>query len=159
MMNMKMLVVAAVALMGALASPAFAEEASTNLDILLQKIKADKKLLVAANMDLTDVEGKAFWPIYDAYQKDLEAINDRLGQAIASYAEAAGKGPIPDDTAKKLFNDAMAAEEAELKLKQSYLPKLEQAVSAAKAVRYLQLENKIRAAIRYELAEQIPLVE
>ncbi len=37
----------------------------------MQKLKADKKLLVASNMELTDAESKAFWPLYDAYQKDL----------------------------------------------------------------------------------------
>ncbi|MEW6683135.1 MAG: hypothetical protein AB1451_09485 [Nitrospirota bacterium] len=156
---MRMIGFALVALVGALVSSALAQEGTTNMDILIQKVKADKKLLVAANMDLTDAEGKAFWPIYDAYQKDLQAVNERLGKAIAGYAEAYAKGPVPNDTAKKVFNDALAAEEAELKLKQTYLPKLEKAVSAAKAVRYLQIENKIRAAIRYELADQIPLVD
>ena len=147
------------ALAGALAQPALAEEGTTNMDILIQKVKADKKLLVAANMDLTDAEGKAFWPIYDAYQKDLQAVNERLAKAIGGYAEAYEKGPVSNDTAKKVFGEALAAEEAEVKLKQSYLPKLEKAVPAAKAVRYLQIENKIRAAIKYELADQIPLVE
>ncbi|MFZ5876337.1 MAG: hypothetical protein ACOYXU_08000 [Nitrospirota bacterium] len=156
---MKMLGVAMIALVGALVSPALAEEGTTNMDILIQKVKADKKLIVAANMDLTDAEGKAFWPLYDAYQKDLQSINERLAKAIDAYVTAYAQGAVPNDTAKKLFNDALAAEEAEVKLKQSYLPKLEKAVSATKAVRYLQIENKIRAAIRYELAEQIPLVD
>ena len=42
------------------------------MEILRQKIKADKKLVVAANLKLTDAEGTAFWPVYDAYQKDLQ---------------------------------------------------------------------------------------
>ena len=37
------------------------------MEILRQKIKADKKLVVAANMNLTEAEAKAFWPVYDAY--------------------------------------------------------------------------------------------
>jgi hypothetical protein len=149
-----------VVLMGVLVSPALGEEAgTTNMEIVLQKVKADKKLLVAANMGLSDAEGKAFWPVYEAYQKDLQSINERLAKAIAAYGEAYNKGPVPNDTAKKLFNEALAAEDAEVKLKQSYLPKLEKVVSASKAVRYLQIENKIRAAIKYELADGIPLVE
>jgi hypothetical protein len=158
-MKMKMFGVVMLALAGALAQPALAEEGTTNMDILIQKVKADKKLLVAANMGLTDAEGKAFWPIYDAYQKDLQAINERLAKAIGGYADAYKQGPVPNETAKKVFNEALAAEQAEVNLKQSYLPKLEKAVPAAKAVRYLQIENKIRAAIRYELADQIPLVD
>ncbi len=64
------------------AAPTFAQDktADTNMQILLEKVKADKKLVVAANMDLTEAEGKGFWPIYDAYQKDLQAINERLAK-------------------------------------------------------------------------------
>ena len=46
-----------------LAVPAFAQNPTTSatdadMEMLMQKIKADKKLLVAANMDLTDAEAK-----------------------------------------------------------------------------------------------------
>jgi hypothetical protein len=140
--------------------PALAQNAgTTNMDILRQKIKADKKLVVAQNLTLTDAEGKAFWPVYDAYQKDLQQINQRLTAAITAYADAYNKGPVGNDTAKKLLDEAMAIDEAELQLKKSTLPKLMAALPASKAVRYIQIENKIRAAIRYELAASIPLVE
>jgi len=58
-----------------------------------------------------------------------------------------------------LITESQAIEASEVQLKQSYLPKLEQALPAAKAARYLQIENKIRAVIRYELAAQIPLAQ
>ena len=56
--------------------------ADTNMQILLDKVKADKKLIVAANMDLNNPESKGFWPIYDAYQKDLQDLNQRLWKMI-----------------------------------------------------------------------------
>jgi hypothetical protein len=144
----------------ALATPATAQDkGTTNMEILRQKIKADKKLLVAANMGLTEAEGKAFWPIYDAYQKDLGQINERLRKTIVAYADAYNKGPVPNATAKTLLDDALAVEEAEVTLKRSYVPKLETALPAAKVARYLQIETKIRALVRYELAEKIPLVK
>jgi hypothetical protein len=147
-------------LLAALAAPALAQEsATTNMEILRQKIKADKKLVVAANMELTDAEGKAFWPVYDAYQKDLQQINERLKSAIVEYADAYNKGPVSNETAKKLLAETLAIDEAEVKLRQSYVPKLEAVLPEAKAARYLQIENKIRAAIRYELAGGIPLVK
>jgi hypothetical protein len=46
-----------------------------------------------------------------------------------------------------------------VKLKRSYMPKLEKVIPGTKVARYLQIENKIRAVVRYELAAQIPLVE
>ena len=136
------------------------ESEQMNMEILKEKIKADKKLVVASNMNLTDAEAKNFWPLYDGYQKELEQINQKLITTIKSYADAynAGKGEIANDTAKKLLADALAVEESEVKLRQSYAAKLGKVLPATKVARYLQIENKIRALVRFELAAQIPLV-
>lgn len=133
--------------------------ANDKMEVLRQKLRADKKLVVSDNMNLTDSEAKAFWPIYDAYQQDLYQINLRLAKVINDYALAYNKGAVLNDTAKKLLDESIAIELAEARLKQSYVPKLSKALPAAKVARYIQIENKIRAIIRYELAGAIPLVE
>jgi CII-binding regulator of phage lambda lysogenization HflD len=141
-----------------LALPAAAQSAS-DMQILAEKIKADKKLLVAANMELTEAEAKAFWPVYEAYQKELQGINKRLLGTIKNYSDVANKGQVSDEAAKKLINEAIAIEDAEVKLKRSYVPKLEKVLPGIKVARYLQIENKIRAVVRHELAAEIPLVQ
>jgi hypothetical protein len=133
--------------------------APTNMDILRQKVKADKKLVVAENLMLTEAEGAKFWPVYDAYQKELQQINERLKAVILAYADAYNKGPVTDATAKKLIEDASAVDDAEATLRRTALPKILAVLPAAKAARYVQIENKIRAVIRYELAAGIPLVQ
>ena len=146
--------------LAALAVPALAQEkpADTNMQILLDKVKADKKLVVAANMDLTEPEGKTFWPIYDDYQKDLQTINDRLAKMILAYADLYNKNALTDAGAKQLTNEALAIDRDELRLRNIYTARIERFLPAKKVARYLQIENKIRAAIRYELATGIPLV-
>jgi hypothetical protein len=136
------------------------EAAQMNMEILKEKIKADKKLVVSTNMNLTDAEAMTFWPLYEGYQKELEQINQRLITTIRGYADAynTGKGEISDDQAKKLFGEALAVEESEVKLRQSYAAKLGKVLPARKVARYLQIENKIRAIVKFELAAQIPLV-
>jgi hypothetical protein len=142
------------------AAPAMAQDPGTqNMEILRQKLKADRKLVVAANLGLTDAEGAAFWPVYDAYQKDLQQINQRMAAVITAYADAYNKGPVTDEVAKKLLDEAVAVDEAEAKLKSSLVPKVLATIPATKAARYIQIENKIRALVRYELAANIPLVK
>jgi hypothetical protein len=142
-----------------LAGSAMAQNVSdTNMEILKQKIKADKKLLVAGNMDLNDAEGKQFWPLYDSYQKELEQLNRKLGKTITEYAETFNKGPVPNDTAKKLLSEVLSVEEQEVKLKRSYAEKVGKVLPATKAARYIQIENKIRAIVKVDLAQAIPLV-
>ena len=147
---------------GVLLLPASAQAqapaASQNMEILRQKIKADKKLVIASNLGLTEAEGKSFWPIYDAYQTELTTINERTIKLVKSYASAYNAGPITGATARPLLTEMLAIDDAELKLRQSYLSKFESAIPVEKVARYLQIENKIRAVVRYELADAIPLV-
>lgn len=153
-------ILAGVAMVAALVVPTLAQNASTtNMDILREKIKADKKLVVAQNLGLTDAEGAAFWPVYEAYQKDLQQVNQRLAKVIEAYAAAYNAGPVTNDTAKKILDESMAIDDAEVQLKRATAAKAMAVLPAAKAARYIQIENKIRAAIRYELAASIPFVQ
>ena len=142
------------------AAPAFVQgqSANTNMQILRDKVRADKKLVVAANMDLTDAEGRAFWPIYDAYQKDLQALNDRLAAAVLAYADAYNKNTLTDAQATTLADTALSIDQDEVAMRRTYATRLRAVLPGKKVARYLQIENKIRAVIRYELADGIPLV-
>ena len=66
---------------------------------------------------------------------------------------------IPNETAKKLIAEALGVEDSEVKLRQTYATKLEAVLPSTKVARYLQMEGKIRAIVRFELARQIPLVQ
>jgi len=160
---MKLLRLGVVALATALSLSALAQTPPTasDMQIFEQKIKADKKLVVAVNMQLTDVEAKGFWPIYDAYQKDLGAINVRLSKTIATYADAynSGSGSVSDGLARQLISDYVAIEQDEAKMQRTYVARLADVLPGAKVARYIQLETKMRAIARYELAAEIPLIQ
>jgi hypothetical protein len=146
------------ALVGLAVAVAAQDKPADNMQIMRDKIKADKKLVVATNMELTESEAKAFWPVYDQYQKDLGAINERIVKMIKSYADAYNAKSMTDDGAKKLIAEFVAIEKAEAAMKESYVPKLTKVLPPKKVARYMQIENKIRALVKYELAGEIPLV-
>jgi hypothetical protein len=132
------------------------EKPSDNMQIVLEKIRADKKLLVAENMQLTEAEAKAFWPVYDQYQDELFLLRSRTAKLIKDYAEAE---KMTNDVAKKLLDELMIIEALGPKLRQTYLPKFRKVLPELKVVRYYQIENKINAALMYELAANIPLMK
>jgi predicted outer membrane protein len=134
------------------------DKPADNMQILREKIKADKKLLVATNMELTESEAKNFWPIYDQYQKDLQKVNQRILRLLESYADDFRAKSLTDDKAKKLINEAIAIEQAEADLKSGYAPKLSKVLPVRKVARYLQIENKIRALVKYDIVSGVPLV-
>jgi hypothetical protein len=141
-------------------APAVAQDQpADNMQLVMEKMKADKKLLVAQNLGLTESEATGFWPVYEAYQKDVTALNDRLGALIESYAAEYRANSLSDERAKALIEENLAIDEAEVQLRRAYLAKLGEVLPAKKAVRYLQIESKLRAILRYELAAGIPLVK
>ena len=134
-------------------------QTASDMEILRQKIRADKKLVVASAMELTEAEAKGFWPVYDAFQADLQKINGQIGQVIKAYAAAYRTDTLTNDKAKELLGEALKVEQAEVDLKQAYVPKLGAVLPQVKVARYLQVENKIRAVLKYELAGEIPLAK
>ncbi len=134
------------------------DKPADNMQILRDKIRADKKLVVAMNMDLTDSEAKAFWPIYEQYQKDLQRLNQRIANVLEGYSDDFRKKSLTDEKARKLIDEVVGIDRDEAALKSNYAPKLSKALPAIKVVRYLQIENKIRALVRYDIASGVPLV-
>lgn len=132
------------------------DKQADNMRIVLEKVRADKKLLVAQNMGLTEREAKAFWPVYEKYQDELFLIRARIARLIGDYGNAYEK--MTNDTAKKLLNESLTIESLGLKLRQAYLPKFRKVLPEVKVARYYQIENKINAVLMYELAGNIPLV-
>jgi hypothetical protein len=53
----------------------------------------------------------------------------------------------------------VAIGKAEAELQAASVPKLSKVLPPKKVARYLQIENKIRAVVKYELAKAVPLVE
>jgi hypothetical protein len=145
------------------AAPSFAQTTAAgakpadNMQILREKLKADKKLVVAANMELTEAEAKNFWPLYEEYQKELHNINDQLAMLIVGYSKQYAAKTVTDDKATALLDRYLAIEEAEIRLKRAFVPRLAKVLPGRKVARYMQIENKIRAIVKYELAGEVPL--
>jgi len=133
------------------------DKPADNMQIVVEKIRADKKLFVAENMQLTEAEAQAFWPVYERYQDELFLLRARTMILINDYAEAYEK--MTNDTAKKLLDEYMTIETLGLKLRQAYLPMFREVLPDVKVVRYYQIENKINAALMYELGANIPLMK
>jgi len=149
----------AVAILGA-SAPLLAQDKPADpaaLQALREKLRTDKKAVVARNMVLTEAEAAKFWPLYEAYQKALAPINQKYNRAILDYVAA--EGSMTDQNAKRLIGEVAAADEAEGKLRRSHFSKLSSAIGAKKAARYLQIENKIRALERFDQAAAIPLAQ
>ena len=127
------------------------------MQITREAAKANKKLIVSENMNMTEEEATNFWPVYDEYQKAMGEIYQKTGEVIKSYAE--NYDALTDEKAKGLLDQSIALQEDRLNLLKSYLPKFNKVLPAKKVARYYQIENKLDAILKFDLAREIPLAK
>ncbi len=141
-----------------LAWPAAAGEADeAEFEILVATIKANKKALVAVNLELEDAEARAFWPVYERSEGDLSSVNDRFVQLIEDYT--ANFATMSDEKASQIVERFLAIERERAEMREKYLEPFSGALPGRKVARFYQIENKIQAIVRYELARNIPVIE
>ena len=107
-------------------------------------------------MALSEMEQKKFWPVYEAYQMELDKLNERTMNLIKEYAEYYKY--LTDKKAQMLLTEFFAIREEKLKLRKSYVDKFTGVLSLKKVFRYYQVENKLETIVRYDMAREIPLV-
>src|SRR5271169_5261884 len=55
--------------------------------LLRKNLQAEAKQLITKNMQLTDNEATAFWPLYDQYAAEVRKVNDTRFGLIKEYAQ------------------------------------------------------------------------
>ncbi len=127
------------------------------IELTRSEIQADRQKIVAANLPLSEAQATAFWPAYREYRNELAKLGDRFVALIESYAKT--YETMTDAQAKAMLEEMFAIQGEELKIKKSWQPKFEKILPAKAVARFYQIENKLDAIIRVELAAEVPLVE
>lgn len=132
-------------------------EGTESMQALRTAVGSDKKGYVASHLKLTDAEAKKFWPIYEAYQRSLDASDRKRARAYQDLI-ASGDKPVSDAYAKQLASEALLADEAEIKARRTMHNQLMRGrvLPDKKAAQYLQLEAKLRAAKLYDITAAMP---
>jgi hypothetical protein len=79
------------------------EELADTMELVRDKARADKRQLVADNLQLTEAEARAFWPVHGRYQRDLGAVNTRIANLIRDYGK--NSKTMSDEVADRLITE------------------------------------------------------
>jgi hypothetical protein len=132
---------------------ALAQPSQKQLDIAAAR--AQRKATVGANMNLTPDEASKFWPVYDAYEKRMDSIEDRHVKELKDFA--AKYNSFTDADAKKKLDEVLAIQQARLDVQKEFVPQFRDVVSQVKVTRFYQIDNKIQALIQCDIAQLVPL--
>ena len=120
------------------------------MDALREQLRNDKRAVVASVLDLSESEGQAFWPVYNAYQSDMVSHYDRVLKFLDTYAKTYQS--MTDEQATTLVKQFLAIERDHVAILTSYQPRFSKVLPPLKVAKLYQIENKARALVNYELA-------
>lgn len=129
----------------------------TFVEMARADVKAQKALVMAQNLPLTEAEGAEFWPLQREYETELSKLNDRKLELIRRYA--ANYMTMSDKEAAGLAAESFKLEEKKTDLKRKYFKKFKKVIPAVKAARFFQIENQLNMVLDLQVAASLPLIK
>jgi hypothetical protein len=83
-------------------------------------------------------------------------VGDRYVTNLMTYLN--NYDNLSDQLAEKLLNEYLSIEKARLDVKAKYVPRFRKVMPPKKVARFFQVDNKLEAFIKADLASEIPLV-
>jgi hypothetical protein len=123
--------------------------------IIIKQIQTDRRAVYAQNLALTDDESEAFWPIYDQYEAEMKKVTDARLQLLDAYA--AKYDALTDADASEMLATRLKLDKDAFALRQKYAKKVQQALPSVKALRYVQLQDRIDNILAANMYSLIPL--
>jgi len=138
------------------AAAAFAEDNLVELaQMLKQDIRTTKKEVITKGMvTFTDEEAKRFWPIYDAYNAELEKFVDARVALLKAYADDYDK--MTDENASGLLTRRFSIEKQRALLDEKYRAQFATALSPRRLVRFYQIEHELNLLIELQASAAVP---
>ena len=146
-----------IVLIAFLGSNLVAQTLDDYMEVQREALKTEKKAIVAEAMMFTDAESAVFWPLYNEYNNKMYTHNTELYKIIKKFAES--YETISDESAVELWTAAMKVEQDLISLEKQYFKKFLKIMPGKKAMRYFQVESKVKTLVEAQMALEIPLVD
>lgn len=127
------------------------------LELQRVDLRDQKRAIIETQMKFSAAQAKAFWPIFDNYEKELIKLNDMRLEVIKDYG--AHYVDLTDAKALELAARAMEFQEKRIALRRTYMNNLKPALPGILIARLMQLENQIDLQIDLQVAAEVPKVE
>ena len=128
-----------------------------DIKLLRADLRSDKKQIIAQNLQLSDAQAEKFWPIYDAYSKELAKLGDERQSIFQSYVK--NYNTLSDAQSDELTKRMLAVDASAASLRQQWAPKFRNVLSGKQTGLFLQIDRRISLLIEIQVASVVPLVK
>ena len=134
-------------------TPAAIDEMLTAFRSDMQANRAD---VMAKNLSMTAAEAAKFWPVFEAYMKEQNAIMDDHLKGVQRFIEASDT--LDDAGALALIKTHLDRDDRMNVLRQKALLDLQRAVGTKLAARAIQIDRRLSLVQQLEIVSKIPLI-
>jgi Spy/CpxP family protein refolding chaperone len=134
--------------------------AAPTQDDLLKTFRADLQAnrtdLIAKNVQLSADQAAKFWPLYQKFQAEQNAIIDEQLKAVLQYV---AKYESLDDATANSWIKALFDRDARMNaLRQKWLPSFQEVLPTRLALRVIQIDRRLSLVQQMEISARVPLV-
>ena len=116
----------------------------------------EKRSLISEAMELSGDQEKAFWPVYEEFEKERRAVRKDRIALIKEYMEK--YTTATDEQLDVIAKKALANESAFTKLESSYYDKMKKVAGSGVAFRWMQVERYLNTSIRAAIQDELPFM-
>ena len=139
-----------------LTSPALAQSVNDDVELIRSVVQTERKAVVAKNMQLTEAESEAFWPVYNEYEQAMRKVNTKRVDVLRRLA--AEYETLTDEQAEALVKESFDFQQERVKVRRSFMKKFAKALTGKRVARFYQIDSKIDSIIDFDIARTVPLV-
>ncbi len=139
--------------------PASNTTATVSVDDALKAVRNDlqgnRADIIAKNVSLSADQAAKFWPVFQKYQAEQNAIMVAQMKSLQAYVD--GYDKLDDAGALALIQAHLDRDAKMVALRQRWLEEFQQVLPTRLAVRVMQIDRRISLAHQIEFASRIPL--
>ena len=109
---------------------------------------------ITEKVNLSPEEAQKFWPVYDQYHADLDAIKKQRQQNKEMITKAGGIDNMSDADVQKLIASETDVQTRELELRKSYIAKFEQVIPPRKVAKFYIAEEEFKLYLLKQLSNR-----
>jgi len=118
-------------------------------DARQERIHTLKVGFLTERLDLSTQEAQEFWPIYNAFDKDMESLRKSEHEALRTYRKNAEN--ISEETAQEILDTILKVQETRTTLKSKLAKKLINKMSTKKVLALFKAEEDFKRQLLKEL--------
>jgi Spy/CpxP family protein refolding chaperone len=134
--------------------------AAPSVDDVMKTFRADLQAsrtdLIAKNVQLTADQAAKFWPLYQKFQAEQNAIIDEQLKAVQQYI--AKYETLDDATAAGWIKALFDRDTRMNQLRQKWLPSFQEVIPVRTALRVIQIDRRLSLVQQMEISARVPLV-